>query len=164
MKSLQSSAFICVHLCRKSLSVLAAAMLPVAGHAEVTITDAWVRATVPAQTSTGAYMRIKSTEAAKIVAARSPAAKVVEIHEMSMSGSTMEMRAVTALTLPANKVVELKSGGYHLMLMELARPLAKGETVPITFTVEGRGGKRTTVEAQALVRPLGARDEPVNAR
>ena len=54
-----------------------------------------------------------------------------------------------ALELPAGKTVELKSGGYHVMLMELAKPLAKGDTVPITFTVEGKDGKRTTVEVKA---------------
>jgi len=118
------------------------------------VKDAWVRGTVPAQRSTGAFMKITSTEEAKIVAAASPAAKVVEIHEMSMKGGTMEMRPVTALALPANKMVELKSGSYHLMLMDLAKPLGTGQTVPITFTVEGPGGKRSTVEVRAEVRPL----------
>lgn len=122
--------------------------------AEITVKDAWVRGTVPAQTATGAFMKLYSTEEAKIVAASSPAAKVVEIHEMAMKGGTMQMRALAVLPLPAKKVVELKSGGYHLMLMELAKPLSKGDTVPITFTIEDAAGKRTQLEVRAEVRPL----------
>jgi copper(I)-binding protein len=103
-------------------------------------------------------MKVKSTEDAKIVAAASPAAKTVEIHEMGMKAGVMEMRALPALALPAGKVVELESGGYHVMLMGLTRALKAGETVPIIFTVEDARGKRTMVEARAAVRPLGARD------
>ena len=139
----------------KTALFLATLLLASAAQAEVTITDAWVRGTVPAQTSTGAYMKIKSTEDAKIVAASSPAAKMVEIHEMAMANGTMEMKSVEALALPAGKSVELKSGGYHVMMMGLAKPLKAGDKVPITFTVEGKGGKKTTVEVKADVRPLG---------
>jgi copper(I)-binding protein len=147
---------------RACMLVLALAGMPAL--AEVTITNAWVRGTVPAQTSTGAYMKLKSTEDVKVVAASSPAAKVVEIHEMSMSGTTMEMRAVPALPLPAGKVVEMKSGGYHVMLMGLAKPLGKDDVVPITFTVEDKGGKRTTVEVKAMVVPIVAKTESIQKR
>jgi copper(I)-binding protein len=147
---------------RACMLVLALAGMPAL--AEVTITNAWVRGTVPAQTSTGAYMTLKSTEDVKVVAASSPAAKVVEIHEMSMNGTTMEMRAVPALPLPAGKVVEMKSGGYHVMLMGLAKPLGKDDVVPITFTVEDKGGKRTTVEVKAMVVPIVAKTESIQKR
>jgi len=156
--------FICVHLCPKALLIAAATLLALPAAGEVTITNAWVRETVPAQTSTGAYMKFKSTEDVKVIAASSPAAKTVEIHEMSMSGTTMEMRAVPALPLPAGKVVEMKSGGYHVMLMGLAKPLGKDDVVPITFTVEGAGGKRTTVEVKAMVVPIGIKTESVKTR
>lgn len=139
----------------KTALFLASFLVAGMARAEVTITDAWVRGTVPAQTSTGAYMKIKSTEDAKIVAASSPAAKIVEIHEMAMANGVMEMKAMGALPLPAGKPVELKSGGYHVMMMELAKPLKAGDKVPITFTVEGKDGKKTAVEVKADVRPLG---------
>jgi copper(I)-binding protein len=148
----------------KRVCILLLALAGMPALAEVTITNAWVRGTVPAQTSTGAYMKFKSTEDAKVVAASSPAAKTVEIHEMSMSGTTMEMRAVPALPLPAGKLVEMKSGGYHVMLMGLAKPLGKDDVVPITFTVEGAGGKRTTVEVKAVVVPIVAKTESIQKR
>ena len=142
-----------VHL--RTPAFLFALATPVA-LAEVTITDAWVRGTVPAQKVTGAFMKMKSTENAKVVAAKSPAAKHVEIHEMAMKDGVMQMRALPALSLPAGKTVDLVSGGHHVMLMDLAKPLSKGDKVPITFTIEGKDGKRSTIEVMAEVRPLGA--------
>jgi copper(I)-binding protein len=126
-----------------------------AATARVTIEDAWVRETVPAQRTTGAFATVKSTEKARIVAVQSPAAKIVEIHESSMKGGVMQMNAVDAVELPAGKAVRLEpSAGYHVMLMELAHPMKVGDKVPLSFVVEDAAGKKTTVEAQAVVRPL----------
>jgi copper(I)-binding protein len=121
--------------------LLAAISLTVAfpALAEVTVSEAWVRGTVPAQKATGAYMKFKSGEDARVVEGKSPVGKI-EIHETSMKDG----------------VVELKPNGYHVMITGLTKALAKGDTVPITFTVEGRDGKRSTVEVRAEVRPLGA--------
>ena len=124
-------------------------------HAEVTVKDAWVRGTVPAQTTTGAFMTVTSTTEAKIVGAASPVAKMVEIHESMMHGSTAHMQEVTAVALPAGKAVQLKPGGHHVMLMGVAKPLKPGETVPITLTIEEKG-KRSTLEVKATVRPIGS--------
>jgi periplasmic copper chaperone A len=49
------------------------------------------------------------------------------------------------------------SGGYHVMLMDLARQMKVGESVPITFTILGADGKRSEVEVKAEVRPIGSR-------
>jgi len=125
--------------------------------AEVTASGAWVRGTVPAQKATGVFMKLKSSEDAKLVAAASPAAKIVEVHEMAMKGNVMEMRAVESLALPAGKTVELKPGGYHVMLIDLVKPLSKGDSVPVTLTVVGKDGKKSTIELKAEVRaPDGA--------
>jgi len=126
-------------------------------HAEVTAKDAWVRGTVPAQTSTGAFMTLTSTVDAKVLSASSPAAKTVEIHESMTHGGVSHMHAVDAVALPAGKPVELKPGGHHVMLMGLAKPLKAGERVPITFTIEEKGGKRIQLQVDAEVRPLGSR-------
>ena len=113
-----------------------------------------MRGTVPAQTTTGAFMTITSTAEAKLVGAASPVAKMVEIHESMMHGGTAQMHEVQAVALPAGKAVELKPGGHHVMLMGLAKPLKPGDTVPITLTIEEKG-KRSKLEVKASVRPLG---------
>ena len=121
-------------------------------YAGVTVTDAWVKATAPGQTTAAAYLQIKSDTAAKLVSVTSPAAKLSQIHEMKMSGNVMQMRAINSLDLPAGKTVELKPGGYHIMLSQLAQPLKEGTTVPLTLTVEGADKKQQTVEVKAAVR------------
>jgi hypothetical protein len=123
--------------------------------ADVTVTDAWVRGTVTKQASTGAFMKLKSSENVSLVGAASPAAKIVEVHEMRMKDNIMSMRAVDEIPLPAGKPVELRPGGYHVMLIDLVGPLAKGDTVPITLTFAGKDGKRTTLEVKATVREPG---------
>jgi len=125
--------------------------------AEVTASDAWVRGTVPSQKATGVFMKLRSTEDAKLVAAASPAAKIVEVHEMAMKGNVMEMRAVESIALPAGKTVELKPGGYHVMLIDIVKPLSKGDSVPVTLTLMGKDGKKSTLALKAEVRgPDGA--------
>jgi len=132
------------------------ALIAAPAWAQVTITDAWVRGTVPGQKATGAFMSITSATDATLVSATSPAAKVVEIHEMAMDGGVMKMRAIDKLALPAGKSVDLKPGGYHVMLMDITAPLGEGQTVPVTLTFLGKDGKKTTQEVKAQVKALTA--------
>lgn len=135
-----------------SLSCLSA--LSAAALAQVTVREPWVRATVPAQKATGAFMQLQATQPMRLVEARSPVAGVVEIHEMTMVDNVMKMRAVPGLDLPAGKAVELKPGGYHVMLMDLKGQVKEGQSVPLTLVVEGSDRKRQTVEVKAQVRAL----------
>jgi copper(I)-binding protein len=135
---------------------LAALALAASAHAQVTVKDAWVRATVPQQKATGAFMQLTAAKDVKLVSARSPIAGVVEIHEMAMVDNVMKMRAVPGLDLPAGKAVDLKPGGYHVMLMDLKAQVKEGDGVPVTLVVEGKDGKRETLEIKATARPLNA--------
>ena len=123
--------------------------------AQTTATDPWVRGTVPQQKATGMFVQLTSAQGGRLVSASSPAAGVVEIHEMAMDGNVMRMRAVSAIELPAGKVVELKPQGYHVMLMALKQPLKEGETVAVTLEIEGKDGKRESLKINAPVRALG---------
>jgi len=128
--------------------------------ADVTVSDAWMRSTVPGQKVAAAFMRIVSTTDTALVEATSPSAKFVEIHEMTKEGNTMRMKAVDRLPLPAEKPVELTPAGYHIMLFELKAPLSAGAKVPLTLTFENRGGRKLLVDVEATVRPLGADAAP----
>ncbi|MBS0440470.1 MAG: copper chaperone PCu(A)C [Proteobacteria bacterium] len=138
-------------------TVLAALVLAAAAvSAQTSVKDGWVRSTVEPQKATGAFMQITSPQGGKLVGAQSPVAGVTEVHEMAMEGNVMKMRAVSALELPAGKAVELKPGGYHVMLMDLKQALKAGETVPLTLTVEGKDGKRESVELKLPVKAAAA--------
>lgn len=130
--------------------------VPAIALAQIAVTDPWVRATVPEQKTTGAFMQLTSPSGARLVEARSPAARVVEIHEMAMVDNVMKMRPVTGIDLPAGKAVNLQSGGYHVMLVDLKGPIKAGDSVPITLVFEGKDKKRETVDVKATVRALGA--------
>jgi hypothetical protein len=136
-------------------ALLALAALP--SHAQTTVKDPWVRGTVAQQKATGLFAQITSASGGKLVAASSPVAGLVEIHEMALEGNVMKMRALPAgLDLPAGKTVELKPGGYHVMLMDLKQQVKEGDTVPVTLVIEGKDGKKETLEVKAPVRPLNA--------
>ena len=108
--------------------------------APVAVEGAWARASVQGQTASGAFMRLTAHEATRLVRAESPVAGVVEVHEMKMEGDVMKMRALPGLDLPAGQVVELKPGGYHVMLMDLKAPLVKGTSVPLTLVFRDAKG------------------------
>ena len=127
-----------------------------AGAAQVTVNAAWVRATVPGQTIAGAYLKITSASTAYLLGASSPVAKAVELHQMSLENNVMKMRPLARLELPAGAAVELKPGGYHLMLIDVTHPLVAGERVPLKLMVENKDGRRQTVDVVAEVGQPGA--------
>jgi copper(I)-binding protein len=122
--------------------------------AAVVARDAWVRGMVPVQHDTVAYMTLTSNEDAKVVGVRSPVARRAHLHASENSGSVMRMQAIEQLPLPADRPVELKPGGTHVMLMDVSHALKPGETVPIEFTIENAKGQRSTLQVKAQVRPL----------
>lgn len=124
--------------------------------ADVTVVDPWVRGTVEGQTSTVAYMTLKSDTAVRLVSVSSPAAARCSVHETTISGNLMKMRALEALPIPAGGSVVLEQGHDHLMLEGLVHPLKEGDTVRLTLTLVDSSGRRQTVDVGAPVVPLGS--------
>jgi copper(I)-binding protein len=134
---------------------LALAAMAAPALAQVQVIDAWARATVVGQKGTGAFMKLTAPEGATLVGAVSPVAGVVEIHEMAMEGTVMRMRALPkGLALPAGKAVELKPGGYHVMLMDLKQQLKAGEKVKLDLQFELRDKQRVTQPMEIEVRSV----------
>ncbi len=141
-------------------AVAAALFFALPAAAQITVSEPWIRGTVAQQMATGAFMTLKSVKDARLIEARASVAGVVEIHEMAIENNIMRMRAVPVLELPAGRAVQLKPGGFHVMLMDLKRPLKEGETVPLTLVVES-AGKRENIEVDVPVRAPTARGEPM---
>ncbi|MDB5962939.1 MAG: copper chaperone PCu(A)C [Massilia sp.] len=118
--------------------------------AQTVVSDAWVRATVPAQKTGGAYLTLRSPDAARVVKASSAAADSIEIHTMQMNGTVMSMREVAAIDLPAGQPVD----NFHIMLIGLKRPLKEGDKVPLSLVVEHQGGKREILQTEVAVKSL----------
>ena len=119
--------------------------------AAVKVDGAWARATVQGQKASGAFMSLTAKDATQLVGVSTPVAGVAEVHEMKMDGDIMRMRAAPALDLPAGKKVDLKSGGYHIMLMDLKTPLAKDSSVPMTLLFRDTKGVESKLELKVPV-------------
>jgi copper(I)-binding protein len=120
---------------------------------KVSVSDAWARATLPAQTVGAAYLKITSDEDARLVGVKSSAAKTGEIHSMRHEEGVMRMRKLDALPLPAGQSVALEPGGDHIMLLDLRRPLQAGQTIDIELLIE-RAGQRKSMAVQAKVKAV----------
>ena len=116
------------------------------------IAHPWTRATPKSATVAGGYLKITNTGTTpdRLTGGSTEVARKLEVHEMSMEGGVMKMRELkNGLEIPPGATVELKPGSYHIMMMNLSRPLAKGEKVKgsLTFEKAGKVDVEFTVEA-----------------
>lgn len=142
----------------KHLLIVSLLFVSLAASAEIIIKDAWVRTTVAEQKVTGAFMQITSDKAVKLVAANSPAAETTEVHEMTMQGDVMKMRQVNEVVIDAGKSVELKPGSYHIMLMNLKKPVQAGSIVNLNLEFLDADGKKQIVKVKAEARAAVKQD------
>jgi periplasmic copper chaperone A len=114
------------------------------------VTEVWVKTTVPGSTVSAAYMHIKSATPMKLMKVESPAAGIVEIHDMKMNDGVMQMNALDAIDISANTPVELKPGGMHVMLMKVKKPISKGDKVPLVLIFKSAGNQPVVVKIDAI--------------
>lgn len=133
--------------------VCALAALPAV--AQVSVRNAWVRASAPGQNIAAAYMRLESATPESLVGASSPLGKA-ELHETREQGGVMRMLPVRRVEVAPGKPVEFKPGSYHIMLTGLHAPVKAGDTVPLTLQFQSKDGKRSSVTVQAPVKPLAS--------
>jgi copper(I)-binding protein len=120
---------------------------------DLTVTSPWTRATPGGAKIAGGYLKITNngTTADRFVGAKSDASDRVEIHEMSINVGIMKMRPLpNGLEIKPGETVELKSGGYHLMFMDLKQPLKPGDTFKATLQFEKAGPLDVNFNVNAL--------------
>ncbi|MEQ8450020.1 MAG: copper chaperone PCu(A)C [Nitratireductor sp.] len=125
-------------------------------HGDLTIINAWVRATPPGAKVAGGYLTVRNDgdQPDRLIGGAAEFAGRVEIHEMTMEGEVMKMAPLAdGLEIPAGGAVALKPGGLHVMFMGLRRALKEGETAEATLIFE-RAGR---VELPFAVAPMGAK-------
>jgi copper(I)-binding protein len=147
---------------RSAFAALLLAVLATAASAEdykignLQISQPWTRATPKGATVAGGYLKITNTGTTpdRLLGGSTDAAKRFEVHEMSMDNGVMKMRELkNGLEIPPGATVELKPSSYHIMMQELAHPLAKGERVKVSLTFE-KAGKG---DVEFAVETIGAR-------
>ena len=126
-----------------------------AAQAQITVQEAWARATPPGAKIAAGYLTVRNAGAAdKLVSASSPAAERVETHVTMRDGDISRMREVKGYEVPARGTLELKPGSSHLMLVNIKAPLKEGTSVPLTLRFEKAGEIKTELQ----VRPLSGGD------
>ena len=132
--------------------LLLLAFIAMPAMAQVTVTDAWTRATAPGAKIAAGYMTIRNAGKTpdKLVSASSPAAEKVEPHITVKEGDIFRMREVKGYDIPAGGSFELKPGGAHLMLMNVGAPLKEGDKVPLTLRFERAGEVKTVLQVGRL--------------
>lgn len=130
-------------------SIAIATVLPVAAYADVTVTNAWARASILASRPGAAYFTMTSDQNDRLIAIASPAAGRAMIHvvETDIAGVS-RMTHIDALDLPPNTPVTMAPGDMHLMLMDLPKRLEEGTTFPLTLSFETAG--ELTIEIWVL--------------
>ena len=133
-------------------AILCLVFAPTVQAADVSVSDAWLRASLGQSPNTAGYMKIENRGTAedKLVGVNM-ATGMAHLHESAMKDGVMQMKAVDALTIKPGETVELKPGGLHIMVMGLKTPLKAGETVPLRLQF-ARGGEITV---NAEVRGVG---------
>lgn len=137
------------------LALSLSAMLPAQAHefkvGDLHIGHPWARPTVAKQPAGAAYLAIdnRGQSADTLLRASSPVASEVQIHSMKMEGTTMRMREVGKLDVPAGAKVAMTPGdGYHMMLLGLKQPLKAGDKFPMQLVFEKAGTVEVTVNVE----------------
>jgi periplasmic copper chaperone A len=117
---------------------------------DIQVRHPWSRATPPGATVAVGYMEIRNNgkQPDRLIAASTPVAKRVEMHITQREGEVMRMRQVQGFDIPARERVALRSGGSHLMLVDITQPLKKGERFPMRLRFERAGELDIELEVQ----------------
>jgi periplasmic copper chaperone A len=122
----------------------------------------FARATPPGAKTGGVFVSVENTgtEPDRLLGVSSPVAGVAELHQMSVDAGVMKMRGVAALEVRPGETLQLKPGGYHVMLSELRQPLKVGDRFPMTLKFQNAGA----VEVSVWVEAMGARAGAAHGR
>lgn len=133
--------------------------------AGVAVSTPWARATPGGAKVGAAFLEMSAPAGAAdtLKAAKSPVAGVVELHTHTQSNGVMQMRRVDDIPVPAGSKVVMKPGGFHIMLMDLKKPLKEGEAIDLTLVFEKAGEVKVTVPVLKAGSPGPGGAAPANS-
>ena len=116
-----------------------------------TIDGAWAR-TSPMESTVGVvYMNITPSADDALVGASvdMAIAGMTQVHETTTAADgSMGMQEIASIPMTAGTPLALVPGGFHIMLMKLAKPLETGTSIAVTLTFES--GATTIVDVPVL--------------
>ena len=101
----------------------------------ITVSDGYVKASIPGSDVTASYMTLRNTsnKAITLQKVSSTVSDRIEIHEHSMADGMMRMREVGEIIIKANSTVVLQPSGLHLMIFSLKQPIKEKSVMPLTL-------------------------------
>jgi copper(I)-binding protein len=101
----------------------------------ITISDGYVKASIPGSNVTASYMTLRNTsnKAITLQKVSSTVSDRIEIHEHSMADGMMRMREVGEITIKANSEVVLQPSGLHLMIFSLKQQITDKDVIALTL-------------------------------
>lgn len=119
----------------------------------ITSDDMWLRESVPGAENGAGFgtLHNPTDQDVVVIAAASSAAADVELHQHVHRDGQMSMERLDALTIPAGESVELKPGGYHIMLMQLRDPLRTDDTHTLTLSLDSGEQVEFSVPVKGLL-------------
>lgn len=126
--------------------------------AAITAADGWVKAVKADMKMTGVFVTLTNTtdEDVTIVSATTDMSDKAELHEMvSKDGQMVMQETEDGLTVPANGTLELKPGGFHIMVMMLSEDVVAGDKHTVTLELEDG----STVEFDAIAKDFAGANE-----
>lgn len=142
------------------MKLLAVLILALSAAAEgetlaLTVTDPYFRESIPGQNRTAGFFQManKGHNDCSLLAASSPQASRLEIHQHSHENGVMRMRQVESLPIAGGEVVTLRPGGYHLMVFDITRPFSAGDKVPVTLDFGSCGNLEVVFDVRSPLSP-----------
>ena len=141
------------------IALLLVAALPRPGRADpvhiepgapgIILSDAWTRPSSAGATA-AVYLRIANTGTVRdrLVRAETPVAARAAIHTQILVDDVMTMRRLDSILVMPNESAPLVPGGLHTMLFDLKKPLAAGDSFPLTLVFRRSGAISTQVEVR----------------
>lgn len=133
------------------LAICAGARAQMPQMSEVMVTDAWANPPLVPQNNMAVYLTIENpTDTARsVVSVSTDDAAGAELHQMQMNGKMMMMTPIPSLEVPAKGSVQLKPGGYHIMLTGVKKPLKPGDEMKIALKLDNGKSIPVTVKVRA---------------
>ncbi len=122
----------------------------------INIKNAYIREIPPGVPTSASFLTLQNVSNTEVSLTKVTGniAKNIELHEHTHKDGMMEMRQVDKISIPANSSVELKSGGYHIMLIGLTRKIKSGDKIKLTLEFSNDTKKEITVEVKNVMQGM----------
>lgn len=134
------------------ISTLTSLSIYASNSKHISLKNPWIKAVPATIKMSGGYVTLmnNSKKDVELVEAKTKIAEYVELHTHNKVDGVMRMRQVKKVIVPAMGSVQLKPMSYHIMLIQLVRPLKIGEKIPVELVFSDKSSKTVNFTVKKL--------------